>query len=125
MPVRDISDSILMDMLKRSDKLVVVEFWSPGCSACKEVAPHFEEAARDLANEVECVRVNTDVNGNMATKLEVKGTPTFVLLCRNDVLAEIVGFANATMLRNTIRDVLRHKAHCRTKRVNYEIDGYG
>jgi thioredoxin-like negative regulator of GroEL len=125
MPIRDVTDAILMDMLRRSDRMVVAEFWSPGCSVCKEVAPHFEEAARDLADEVDCVRVNTDANGHMASKLGVTGTPTFVFLCRSDTLGEIVGFANATALRNTVRDVLRHKAHCRTKHINYEMDGYG
>lgn len=125
MPVRDVTDAILMDLLRHGDRMVMAEFWSPGCAACKEMVPHFEEAAHDLADEVEFVRVNTDANGHMASKLGVKATPTFVLLRRSDTLAEIVGLTNATVLRNTIRSVLRRKGRGRSKRINYEMDGYG
>jgi thioredoxin 2 len=122
MAVRDLTDALLMDMLRRNERPVLAEFWSPGCSACREAAPQFEQAAKDLGADVECVRLNVDANGHMASRLGVKVTPTFVLLCRNEVIAQVVGTTNATILRNTVRDALRRR--CRGARNGHEIDGY-
>mgnify|MGYP000232475231 CR=1 FL=1 len=53
--IRDINEALFNDMMKRTDKVVVVEFWSPSCSVCKEVAPAYEQVAQEL--EQEAVRV--------------------------------------------------------------------
>jgi thioredoxin len=124
--IRDINEALFNDMMKRTDKVVVVEFWSPGCSVCKDVAPAYEQVAQEMEEEATFVRINTDGNVQMAQRLGVSGTPTFMFFCRQGKLGEVVGFTSATLLRNTIRDSMRYNPICPgKKRLHYEMDGYG
>lgn len=124
--IRDVTEALFNDMIKRSDKIIVVEFWSPSCSVCRDVAPAYEQASNDLSNEATFLRVNTDANGQMAAKYGVTGTPTFSLFCREGKITDIVGLTSATMLRNTIKDAIKYKVACKgKKRPGFEIDGYG
>ncbi|MFA5312319.1 MAG: thioredoxin domain-containing protein [Methanomassiliicoccales archaeon] len=124
--IRDVTEALFNDMMKRSEKLIIVEFWSPGCSVCRDVAPAYEEASNDLSNDVIFLRVNTDANSQMAVKYGVTGTPTFTLFCREGKIMDIVGMTSATMLRNSIKDAIKYKVSCKgRKRPGFEIDGYG
>jgi hypothetical protein len=42
-------------------------------------------------------------------------------------VGELVGAINTTILRNTIKDLIRHRNECVNKstRISYEMDGYG
>lgn len=124
--IRDVTDALFIDMLKRGEKVIVVEFWSPSCSVCREVAPIYEEVAGELEKEASFVRINTDANTKIAIQNGVTGTPTFMIFCREGAVGQIVGMTSGTMLRNTIRDAIRYKVSCPgKKKVNYEMDGYG
>ena len=124
--IRDVTEALFNDMMKRTGKLIVVEFWSPGCSFCKDVAPAYEEVSNEMANEAHFVRVNTDANAQMAMRMGVTGTPTFMFFCKEGKVGEIVGLTSSTLLRNTILDTIRYKTSCpRKKRMGYEMDGYG
>jgi thioredoxin-like negative regulator of GroEL len=89
--------------------------------------PVYEQISQELSDEAVFARVDAQENLDMALQYGVVGTPTFKLFCRDKFLGEIVGETNATVLRNTIKDMIRHQAACalRTKRVTYEQDGYG
>lgn len=124
--IRDVTDALFNDLMKRTDKMVVVEFWAPSCSVCREVAPAYEQVSKEMEAEAHFLRINTDANARVAQRYGVKGTPTFVLFCREGKMAEIVGMTSATLLRNTIRDTIKYNATCPgKKRISYEMDGYG
>jgi predicted DsbA family dithiol-disulfide isomerase len=79
-----------------------------------------------MKDEATFVRINTDGNVQMAQRLGVAGTPTFMFFCRQGKVGEIVGFTSATLLRNTIRDSMKYNPKCPSKKhVPYEMDGYG
>jgi len=124
--IRDVTEALFNDMLKRTDRLIIVEFWSPGCSVCAQVAPAYEEVSKDASLDVAFLRVNTDANAQMARKYGVQGTPTFSIFCRDGKVTDIVGLTSATALRNTIKDVIRHNISCKGRsKIGFEIDGYG
>lgn len=114
-------------LVSNTDKLVVVEFYLDTCEACQAMEPVLESLSQELAEEAVFAKVDAQVNLDMALQYGVVGTPTFKLFCRDKFLGEIVGVTNATVLRNTIRDMIRHQAACgvRTRKVPYELDGYG
>lgn len=123
--IRDVTEALFNDMLKRTEKVIVVEFWSPSCSVCHEVAPIYQQVADEMESEAQFVRVNTDANAQMARRNGVTGTPTFAIFCRQGVVGQVIGMTSVTMLRNTIRDAIKYKVGCPGKKVGYEMDGYG
>jgi protein disulfide-isomerase A6 len=55
---------------------VLVEFFAPWCGHCKNLAPHWEEAATKLKGVVDLVAVDATVHGGLASKFGIKGYPT-------------------------------------------------
>ena len=123
--IHDMTEALFNDMMKRTDRVVVVEYWSPGCSVCKTMAPVYQEVADELDKDAQFVRVNTDANTNLAIRNGVSATPTFQIFCRDGKKGEIIGLTSATILRNTIKDVIKYQVTCGRKHMTFEIDGYG
>ena len=125
--VIDVDEHTFLNMSGKIDKLIVLEFWSPTCSVCRDVAPIYEAVSQEMSGEALFCRLNTQTNGTLPESLGVTATPTFMFFCRDRQIGAIVGSVNQTALRNTIRDAIRHKEECASgsRKIVYEQDGYG
>ncbi|NLX48225.1 MAG: thioredoxin family protein [Euryarchaeota archaeon] len=124
--IRDVSDELFTDLLRKEKRFIVLEFWSPGCSVCKDVEPELVNAHRDLGPDILFMRINTDHNKQLAARYRIAGTPSFIYFCKGEKVGEAAGYVNATVLRNTVKDLIRHGPNCSPgRRISYEIDGYG
>jgi thioredoxin 1 len=124
--IREVSDELFQDLLRRERGFIVLEFWSPGCSVCQQVEPEVLQAQKDLGPSTLFMKINTDHNNVLASKYQVTGTPTFIYFCKGQKVGGAIGYINATVLRNTVKDLIRHSANCPAgKRPPYEMDGYG
>ncbi|MEZ5825382.1 MAG: thioredoxin TrxA [Geminicoccaceae bacterium] len=93
------------DVLK-SSKPVVVDFWAEWCGPCKMIAPHLEELANELGEQVEVVKVNIDENPLTPTKYGVRGIPTLMLFKNGEVTATKVGALPKSKLVEWVQDSL-------------------
>jgi thiol-disulfide isomerase/thioredoxin len=50
------------------------------CGPCLLMAPHFEEAAKELEGKVRFCKIDTDKEPDMAARLNVMGLPTLMFL---------------------------------------------
>ena len=124
--IKKIGSNNFADVIKESDKLVIVEFYSDTCAQCKAIAPVYTGLSRELKDYALFTQLDIGTNVRLSQDLGVMGTPTFKFFCAGRSIGEIVGAINATILRNTIKDMVRHKNECLTKStpINYEMDGY-
>ena len=90
--IKDVSDELFLDLLRKEKRFIVVEFWSPGCSVCKEVEPEVLKAQAELGPDVLFMRINTDHNKQLATRYQITGTPTFVYFCKGDKIGGAIGY---------------------------------
>ena len=72
--------------------LVVVEFYSDSCAACKRLAPQLAklEAAHEGALDV--VKVNTTFEEELAQRFDILSAPTLLLFRAGEEVARSVGF---------------------------------
>lgn len=58
---------------------VVVQFHAPWCGPCKAISPHVDAVAKEFQGRVEVVRVDVDVQPELAREAGVRGVPTLVV----------------------------------------------
>lgn len=63
-----------------TDKPVVVDFYADWCRPCKMIAPIMQELAAEYKDKIHFIKVDTDVEGQLAYEYEVQGIP-MVMLC--------------------------------------------
>jgi thioredoxin-like negative regulator of GroEL len=123
----ELNDDSFDDTVNESDKLIIVEFYTTTCPNCAAIAPVYATMSQELEKEAVFAKINVEVNTKIATRFGIMGVPTFKFFCKNQPIGGIVGSVNATMLRNTIKDYVRHRLECVNKStpIVFEMDGYG
>ena len=59
---------------------VLVDFWAPWCGPCRQMAPQFEAAARQLRGRALLVKVNSDDSPETSARFAIRSIPTLVRL---------------------------------------------
>jgi thioredoxin 1 len=113
------------ELLGKSKKIVVLEFYTTTCPICKAMAPIFSQVANELSSTAVFAKVNANQNPELAARFGVMGVPAFKLFCNGKEIGGIVGMTNATALGNTVKDFIRHGQGCKSTALSYEMDGYG
>lgn len=77
--VIDLIPSNFDDVVLKSGKPSLVEFFAPWCGHCKTLAPVYEELASGLESQkgkVNIAKVDADANRDLGTRFGVQGFPT-------------------------------------------------
>lgn len=75
----------------KSEVPVVVDFWAPWCGPCRMVAPELETLASERAGQIKVVKVNVDINQEVASKYQIFSIPTIGLFKAGELVASSIG----------------------------------
>lgn len=65
-------------VLQDKDSMWMVEFYAPWCGHCKQLAPSYELAAKQLKGVVKLGAVNMDEHKSVGAPYNIKGFPTLM-----------------------------------------------
>jgi thioredoxin 1 len=81
-PVKTVSSTTFDEVVLRSSKPVIVDFWAPWCGPCRAIAPIVEQIATMRKDSYVVVKLNIDEAPDIAQRYEVQSIP-MVALFRN------------------------------------------
>ena len=68
----EITDASFEEVVLKSDKPVLVDFWAAWCGPCRMVGPVVEEISNDYADRAVVGKVNVDQHGDISMKYGVR-----------------------------------------------------
>lgn len=74
--VIELTDNNFEELVLKSNDMWLVEFFAPWCGHCKNLAPHWAEAASELKGKVKLGAVDATVHTVYASRYGVRGYPT-------------------------------------------------
>ncbi len=94
----EITDGNFDELVLKSDKPVMIDFWAEWCGPCRMVGPVVEEISNDYNGKALVGKLNVDNNPNISSKYGIRSIPTILFIKNGEVVDKHVGAAPKNVL---------------------------
>ncbi len=102
----EVTEANFEEVVLKSDKPVLVDFWAEWCGPCRMIAPIVEELSHDYEGKAVVVKVDVDNAPEISMKYGIRNIPTLLVLKNGEVVDKHVGAAQKSVLAAKIDAVL-------------------
>lgn len=102
----EVNDANFEEVVLKSEKPVLVDFWAEWCGPCRMVAPVVEELSQDYENKLLVTKVDVDSNPETAVKFGIRNIPTILFIKGGEVVDKHVGVAQKAALAEKVDALL-------------------
>jgi len=87
----EVTDANFDEIVLKSDKPVVVDFWAEWCGPCRMIAPLIEEISNEFSGKALVTKCDVDNNPGVAAKFGIRNIPTVLFIKEGKVADKQVG----------------------------------
>jgi thioredoxin 1 len=102
----EITDANFEELVVKSDKPVMIDFWAVWCGPCRMIAPIVEEMSHEYQGKAIIGKVDVDSNPIVAMKYGIRNIPTVLFVKGGQVVDKQVGAAPKPAFTNKLNALL-------------------
>ncbi len=102
----ELTDSNFEEVVLKSDKPVLVDFWAEWCGPCRMVAPIVADLANDYEGRAVVGKMDVDSNPQTAEKFGIRNIPTILFFKNGEIVDKQVGAVPKTILASKLDAII-------------------
>ena len=101
-----VTDSNFEELILKSDKPALVDFWAEWCGPCRMISPVVSELADELEGKAIISKVNVDENPEICAKYGIRNIPTILFFKDGEIVDKQVGATQKNVLLDKLNAIL-------------------
>ena len=102
----EVNDSNFEEVVIKSAKPVLVDFWAEWCGPCRMIAPTIEDMAREFSDKAVVAKCNVDDSPQVAIKYSIRSIPTILFFKEGKIADKQVGAVPKNVLADKLKSLL-------------------
>lgn len=102
----EITDSNFEEVVLKSSKPVMVDFWAEWCGPCRMLGPIIEELSKEYEGKAVVGKVDVDSNQEFAAKFGVRNIPTVLTFNNGELVNRQVGVSSKNVYAENLDGLL-------------------
>mgnify|MGYP001765818553 FL=1 len=96
----EITNKNFEEVVLKSKKPVVVDFWAEWCAPCRMISPLMEELSKEYKDDIEIVKCDVDKNPELCEQFKIKSIPAVFFMKNGEVFDTKIGAGNGENRRD-------------------------
>lgn len=101
-----VTDDTFETEVLKSDVPVLVDFWAQWCSPCRQMSPHIDALAQELAGQVKVLKMNVDDHPVAPSNYGVLGLPMLIVFKDGQVKSRHRGALSKSRIAELVKEAL-------------------
>ena len=102
----ELTDSNFEEIVLKSEKPVIVDFWAEWCGPCRMVGPIVNEISEDFKDQAVVGKIDVDSNPGVARKYGIRNIPTILYFKGGEIADKQIGAVPKSILVNKLKSLL-------------------
>ncbi len=94
----EVTDTNFDEIVLKSDKPVIVDFWAEWCGPCRIIGPIINELSQDYDGKAIFTKLDVDSNPGVLAKFGIRNIPTVLFFKNGEIADKQVGAVPKTNL---------------------------